>query len=131
MNYFSNRIKILDVDLGVYITLTIVLSSLMVLMADSMLINQEKEKTLELAKAFAQEQGNVNATDLCNTSQNGFRKGVKHLLILIPNEGHHGPGEGDEARFILQPFVPQNVVITPVAEVVWFNGVIVHDHISS
>jgi len=50
MNYFSHRIKILDVDLGVYITLTVVFSSLMVLMADSMLINQEKEKTLELAR---------------------------------------------------------------------------------
>jgi hypothetical protein len=44
MNYFSNRFKILDVDLGVYITLTVVLSSLMVSMADSMLINLEKEK---------------------------------------------------------------------------------------
>ena len=55
MNYFSHRIKILDVDLGVYITLTVVLSSLMVLIPDSMLINQEKKKTLELAKAFAQD----------------------------------------------------------------------------
>jgi hypothetical protein len=44
MNYFSNRIKILDVDLRVYISLTVVLSSLMVSMADSMLINQEKYK---------------------------------------------------------------------------------------
>jgi plastocyanin len=128
MNYFSHRIKILDVDLGVYITLTVVLSSLMVLMADSMLINQEKEKTLELAKAFAQEQGNVNATDLYNTGQMVLGNSVKHLLILIPNEGHHGPGEGDEARFIPQPFVPQNVVVTPGTEVVWFNGDIGHEH---
>src|SRR5215210_2687407 len=45
MNYFSNRIKILDVDLRVYISLTVVLSSLMVSMADSMLINQEKYAT--------------------------------------------------------------------------------------
>jgi hypothetical protein len=47
---------------------------------------------------------------------------VKHLAILIPNEGHHGPGEEDESRFIAQPFVPQNVVISPGTEVVWFNG---------
>jgi plastocyanin len=100
----------------------------MVLMADSMLINQEKEKTLELAKAFAQEQGNVNATDLYNTGQMVLGNSVKHLLILIPNEGHHGPGEGDEARFIPQPFVPQNVVVTPGTEVVWFNGDVGHEH---
>jgi len=58
----------------------------MVLMADSMLINQEKEKTLELAKAFAQEQDNVNATDHCNTGQMVLGNSVKHLLIIIPNE---------------------------------------------
>jgi plastocyanin len=128
MNYFSNRFKILDADLGVYITLTVVLSSLMVSMADSMLINLEKEKTLELAKAFAQEHPNVNATDLYNSGQMVLGNNVKHLLILIPNEGHHGPGEGDEARFIPQPFVPQNVVVTPGTEVVWFNGDIGHEH---
>ena len=81
MNYFSNRFKILDVDLGVYITLTVVLSSLMVSMADSILINLEKEKTLELAKAFAQEQGNVNASDLYNSGQMVLGNNVKHLLI--------------------------------------------------
>jgi hypothetical protein len=32
---------------------------------------------------------------------------VKHLVIVIPNEGHHGLGEDDEARFIAQPFFPQ------------------------
>jgi hypothetical protein len=57
-------------------------------MADSMLNNQEKEKTLELSKAFAQEQDNVNATDHCNTRQMVLGNSVKHLLILIPNEGH-------------------------------------------
>lgn len=67
MNYFSNRNKILDIDLRVYITLTVVLSLLMVSMADSILITQEKEKTL--GKAFAQEQDNVNATDLYKSGQ--------------------------------------------------------------
>ena len=53
---------------------------------------------------------------------------VKHLVIVIPNEGHHGPGEDNEARFIAQPFVPQNVVVTPGTEVVWFNGDVGHEH---
>ena len=53
---------------------------------------------------------------------------TKHLVILIPNEGHHGPGEEDEARFIAQPFVPQNVVVGPGTQVVWFNGDVGHEH---
>jgi plastocyanin len=53
---------------------------------------------------------------------------AKHLVILIPNEGHHGPGEEDESRFIAQPFVPQDVVINPGTQVVWFNGDIGHEH---
>ena len=53
----------------------------MVSMADSILINLEKEKALELTKAFAQEQGNVNATDLYSSSQMVLGNNVKHLLI--------------------------------------------------
>jgi hypothetical protein len=34
----------------------------------------------------------------------------KNLIILIPNEGHHGPQE-DEDRFLDQPFIPQNAVL--------------------
>jgi hypothetical protein len=94
----------------------------MLSMVDSILITQEKEVTLDLAQGFAQGKPNANATDLYESGQMDLGNNVKHLVILIPNEGHHGPGEGDEARFIPQPFVPQNVVVTPGTEVVWFNG---------
>ena len=50
------------------------------------------------------------------------------LSYSDPDEGHHGPGEEDEARFIAQPFVPQNAVITPGTQVVWFSGDVGHDH---
>jgi hypothetical protein len=53
---------------------------------------------------------------------------VKHLVILIPNEGHHGPGEEDESGFIAQPFVPQNAILSPGTEVVWFSGDVGHEH---
>jgi plastocyanin len=49
-------------------------------------------------------------------------------MILIPNEGHHGPGEEDEARFIAQPFVPQNTIVGPGTQVVWYNGNVGHEH---
>jgi hypothetical protein len=37
---------------------------------------------------------------------------VKNLVILIPNERHHGPGEDNEARFIDQSFVPEIAVVS-------------------
>ena len=60
--------------------------------------------------AFAQTQTplTLNATSLYDSGQMVLGSNVKHLVIVIPNEGHHGPGEEDEARFIAQPFLPQN-----------------------
>ena len=76
----------------------------------------------------AQNEPNINATSLFDTGQMILPGNVKHLVIVIPNEGHHGAGEDNEARFIAQPFVPQNVVVTPGTEVVWFNGDVGHEH---
>ena len=84
-----------------------------------------------LTIVFAQaenNQPNINATSVFDTGQMILPRNVKHLVIVIPNEGHHGPGEDNEARFIAQPFVPQNVVVTPGTEVVWFNGDVGHEH---
>lgn len=53
---------------------------------------------------------------------------VLNLFILIPNEGHHGPGEEDEARYLNQPFVPESVTVSPGTNVVWFNGDVGHEH---
>ena len=52
---------------------------------------------------------------------------VKNLVILIPNEGHHGP-QADEDRFLDQPFIPQNAVVNKGTNIVWFNGDVGHDH---
>jgi hypothetical protein len=122
MNYFYNiRKKILS-DVIVCIALTMVFALLMVSMSYNMQPFKGNEQAMKLAKAFAQEQPNINATNLYDSGQMVLGNNVKHLAILIPNEGHHGPGEEDESRFIAQPFVPQNVVISPGTEVVWFNG---------
>jgi plastocyanin len=84
-----------------------------------------------LTTIFAQvanNQPNINATSVFDTGQMILPGNVKHLFIVIPNEGHHGPGEDNEARFIAQPFVPQNVVVTPGTKVVWYNGDVGHEH---
>ena len=78
--------------------------------------------------ANAQSEPSINATSLFDSGQMILPGNVKHLVILIPNEGHHGPGEEDESRFIAQPFVPQNVVVGPGTQVVWFNGDVGHEH---
>jgi plastocyanin len=78
--------------------------------------------------ATAQNQPNLNATSVYDSGEMVLGNNVKRLVILIPNEGHHGPGEEDEARFIDQPFVPQNTVVSPGIQVVWFNGDVGHEH---
>ena len=44
------------------------------------------------------------------------------------DEGHHGPGEDDEARFIAQSFVPETIVVSKGTNVIWFNGDVGHEH---
>ncbi|HEU4823884.1 MAG TPA: hypothetical protein VFS97_10715, partial [Nitrososphaeraceae archaeon] len=72
--------------------------------------------------AGAQIQTDLDAANVHESGQMMVGNSVKHLVIVIPNEGHHGPGEDDEARFIAQPFIPQNATVTPGTQVVWFNG---------
>jgi plastocyanin len=80
------------------------------------------------AVARAQIQPDPDATSVYDSGQMKLGNNVKHLVIVIPNEGHHGPGEEDEARFIAQPFIPQNATVTPGTQVVWFNGDLGHEH---
>jgi len=81
-----------------------------------------------LNAAIAQNETSINATSLFGSGQMILPNNVKHLVILIPNEGHHGPGEEDESRFIAQPFVPQNVMVGPGTQVIWYNGDVGHEH---
>ena len=41
------------------------------------------------------------APDIFSSEQYTLSDNDKNLVILIPNEGHHGPGEDDEARLLL------------------------------
>lgn len=85
MNYFSSRIKKLNTNVVVFITVTVGLAPIMVSMPVSMLASQGKEHALELAKAFAQEQSNVNATYLYDSGQVILENNIRHLVILFPN----------------------------------------------
>lgn len=76
----------------------------------------------------ASSQPNINAQSLFNTQTMVLGNNVKNLVILIPNEGHHGPGEEDEARFLEQQFVPANAVVNAGTTVGWFSGDVGHEH---
>jgi len=69
----------------------------------------------------------INASSIFDTHQMILGNNVKNLIILIPNEGHHGP-QADEDRFLDQPFIPQNAVVNKGTNIVWFNGDVGHDH---
>lgn len=49
----------------------------------------------------------INASSIFDNHRITLGNNIKNLVILIPNEGHHGQ-QVDEDRFIDQPFVPQN-----------------------
>ena len=72
-------------------------------------------------------QPNINADNLFNTKTMVLGNNVKNLVILIPNEGHHGPNEDKEARFLEQQFVPETAVINSGTTVAWFNGDVGHE----
>jgi plastocyanin len=74
------------------------------------------------------QQPGLNATSIYDDHRLTLGNNVKNLVILIPNEGHHGPAEEDESRFLDQSFVPENAVINPGTNVIWFNGDVGHDH---
>lgn len=73
-------------------------------------------------------QPNISAENVFNTKTMTLGNNVQNLVILIPDEGHHAAGEDDEARFLDQHFVPENVVVNTGTTVQWFNGDAGHEH---
>ena len=72
-------------------------------------------------------QPDINAENMFNTKTMTMGNNVKTLVILIPDEGHHAAGEKNEARFLDQHFIPDNVAINTGTTVLWFNGDVGHD----
>ena len=74
-------------------------------------------------------QPNINAQSVYDTKTMTLGNNIQTFVILIPNEGHHGEGEENEARFLAQHFVPENAVINTGTNVLWFNGDVGHERI--
>jgi hypothetical protein len=78
----------------------------------------------------AQNQG-IDASNVYETKSMDLGNNIKHLVILIPNEGHESQNIGDQSsnqRLINQPYIPQSVTVPKETTIVWFNGNVDHDH---
>ena len=73
-------------------------------------------------------QPNISADFLYQKHKLVLGKDITKLVILIPNEAHHGPHEDKEGRFIEQPFLPASAVVNVGTKVLWFNGDIGYKH---
>jgi len=71
---------------------------------------------------------NINANYIYDNKMAILGNNVKNLIILIPDEAHHGNGEAKENRFIEQSFLPQTAVINSGTNVIWFSGDVSHEH---
>jgi plastocyanin len=81
-------------------------------------------------KVEAQNQG-IDASNVYETKSMDLGNNIKHLVILIPNEGHESQNIGDQSsnqRLINQPYIPQRVAVPKGTTIVWFNGDVDHDH---
>ena len=75
-----------------------------------------------------QTQPNIDAKSIYDTGTAVLGSNVKNLIILIPDEAHHGNGEAKENRFIEQSFLPQTAIINKGTQVIWFSGDVSHEH---
>ena len=74
------------------------------------------------------QQPNIDAKSIYLTKTAVLGNNVKNLVILIPDEAHHGNGEPKEARFIDQSFLPQKAIVNKGTSVMWFSGDVSHEH---
>jgi len=122
--------KIITLDKG---NKTIVLSGIFVFILTLALISSNYHINNDFI-AFAttlnntQTQPNINAKSIYDTGTAVLGSNVKNLIILIPDEAHHGNGEAKENRFIEQSFLPQKSIINKGTKVIWFSGDVSHEH---
>lgn len=131
-HYLSKQIykKIMTLGEG---NKTIALSGIFVFILTVALTSLNYDSTDDI-NAFAtilnntQTQPNIDAKSIYDTGTAVLGNNVKNLIILIPDEAHHGNGEAKENRFIEQSFLPQTAIINKGTQVIWFSGDVSHEH---
>lgn len=77
----------------------------------------------------ANSKGGISAQNVYQNHMMTFGDNVKNIIILLPNEGHESPALPKDQRIINQPYVPENIVVSPGTKIVWLNGDVGHTHI--
>ncbi len=72
--------------------------------------------------------GGISAQDVYQNRMMAFGDSIKNIIILLPNEGHESPALPKDQRIINQPYVPENIVLSPGTNIVWLNGDVGHTH---
>ena len=67
----------------------------------------QNQLTSSQQQVSQQLQPNMDAKSIFDTKTAVLGNNVKNLVILIPDEAHHGNGEPKENRFIVQSFLPE------------------------
>jgi hypothetical protein len=85
---------------------------------------------ISLSNSSSQQSSEVgmDAATIINNKTLALGGDIKNVIILIPNEGHESPKLPEEQRLINQPYVPENLVVEPGINIVWFNGDVDHEH---
>ena len=68
----------------------------------------------------------INASQIYNSKTLDVGNSAKNLIILVPNEGHESPKLPQEQRLINQPYVPENIVVSPGTNLRWYVGDVGH-----
>lgn len=74
----------------------------------------------------ANAKGGISAQDVYQNRMMTFGGSIKNIIILLPNEGHESPALPKDQRIINQPYVPENIVVSPGTNIVWLNGDVGH-----
>lgn len=133
-NDTNNRIYIFGFGFCILLTMSILTSLSMESFINegyaTVISNQNitGEITHNVTTGQTEEMPNIDAKHIFDTKTAVLGNDVKNLIILIPDEAHHGNGEAKENRFIEQSFLPQNAVINKGTHVVWFSGDVSHEH---
>lgn len=113
------------------ILLLVSLFSLSMLISPTLLIvSYAQNNTSDLSgnspDISANGKGGISAQDVFQNHMMTFGDNVKGILILIPNEGHESPALPKDQRIINQPYVPENIVVSPGTNIAWLNGDVGH-----
>jgi hypothetical protein len=121
-----NKDYLTDVFTNKYILLFGI--SIFVLTSGLFLVSNNRIPVFAIDESVQNQQPNIDAKNIHLTKTAVLGNNVKNLIILIPDEAHHGNGEPKEARFIDQSFLPQKAIVNKGTSVMWFSGDVSHEH---